>query len=95
MLNEKTLGREERAILGEEHEHEPEEHGDEAAVNVLGLADGEIVEALALGLLLGGDKAAQQFVERVEHLLGEFFGDGGLIAAAGLKQSGQALRRGR
>ena len=95
VFNEKALGREKRAILGEEHEDEAEEHGDEAAVNVLGVAGGEIVEALALGLLLGGDKAAQQLVKGVEHLLGELFGNGGLVAAAGLEQGGQALRRGR
>ena len=78
------------AVFGEEGEHEPEQHGDEPAVDVVGITGGEFAEEFALGAFVRGLEAAQEFVEGVEDLFGENFRDAGLVVAAALEQRGEA-----
>ena len=91
----KPAARQQPAVFGEEDEHEPEQDGDEAAVDVGGIPGGEFAEEFALGAFVRGLEAAQEFVEGVEDLLGENFRDAGLVVATALEQRGQAGVAGR
>ena len=69
---------------------EPEQDGDKAAVDVVGVLGGKFSEEFALGAFIRGLEAAQEFIEGVEDLFGEDFRDTGLVVAAALKQCWQA-----
>ena len=92
LLVERALDREERAVLGEEEEHQPQHHGQQAAVDVAARALERVAEerAEAVGVALGrGLEAREQHLERVEDLAGELLGDVRLAPAALLEERGE------
>ena len=74
------------AILRVQHEDHAHQRRDQSAVEVIRLLPGEISQRSAAARV-GCDKAAQQFVERCEHLPGEPRGDLGLRVPALGQQS--------
>ncbi len=82
-------------LLGVEQEDEPQEDGEQRPVDLVRVLGERLAEELALGRVVGGLEAAQQLVERVEHLLGEALADLVLVLAAVLEERGEALRAGQ
>ena len=80
---------EQAAVFGVEDEDEAHQDGEQAAVDVVGIAGERRAEQFALGAFVGRLEAAEEFVERVQDLLGEQDGDGALVFAAALEDGGE------
>ena len=79
-------------LLGVEQEDEPQDDGEQRAVDLVGVLGERLAQQLALRGVVRGLEAAQQLVERVQHLLGQALADLVLELAAVLEQGGEALR---
>ncbi len=82
----------ERLVLGEhvplfgvKHEDEPQDHGEQRAVDLVGVLGQRLAQELAPRGVVGGLKAAQKLVEGVQHLFGQALADLVLELAAVLK----------
>lgn len=62
--------------------NQAQQGGNQAGVNVIGLSRHHATQEFAVSLIVGGLEAAQQLVERLEHLAGELRGDDVLELAA-------------
>ena len=78
-------------LLGVEQEDEPQDDGEQRAVDLVGVLGERLAQQLALRRVVRRLEAAQQLVERVQHLLGEPLADLVLELAAVGEQRGEAL----
>ena len=92
VAQERLVLREHVALLGVEQEHEPEDHGQQRPVDLVGVLGERCAQQLAAGGVVGGLEAAQQLVQRVQHLLGELLADLVLELAAALQERRQPFR---
>nr|WP_165251981.1 hypothetical protein [Paludisphaera soli] len=81
----------EPAILGVEHEDEPHQHGEQSRVDVVRVVLQHGPEQFALRPLVGRLEPPDEFIEGLEHLLGELGGDEVLVLAAVRQDRGEAL----
>ncbi len=81
--------RQQVALFGVEQEDEPQRHGEQSAVDRVGRILQRLPEQRAAGGVVGGLEAAQQLVERVQHLFGEPLADLVLILPAVGEQRGE------
>ena len=63
------------ALLGVEQEHKPEDHGQQRPVHLVGVLGQRLSQQFAVGGVVSGLEAAEQLVQRVQHLLGELLAD--------------------
>src|SRR5262249_41648168 len=78
-------------VLGVEQEDQPQQHRQEAGINLVRVVVENLAEQLALAVVVGGLEAAQQLEESGQYLSGQARRDSVLILAAGSKASGQTL----
>ncbi len=78
-----------------EQEDQAQDNGQQPAIDQVGLVAQGVAQQRATGLRVGGLEAAQQHIERVEHLLGQSLTDLILELAARLQQRSQALLAGQ
>ena len=85
--------RQHAALLGIEQEDQPQDDGEQAAVDVVAVpAGGErLAQQRAAGSVVGGLEPAKKLVERVHHLLREALAHFVLISAAVLQKGGEPL----
>ena len=83
MVGVDGVGGEESAIFGEEDEDQAQEHGEEALVDLVGVAGEDFFEELASRLVMRCLEAPEEFVERGHDLTGQSGGDDVLVFAAG------------
>ena len=79
------------AVFGVENEDHAHERGEHAAVDVVRVMPEGFAENIAMRCAVGFLKAADQFVQRAQHLAGEPDRDLVLIAARGFQDGGKAL----
>ena len=79
------------AVLGVEQEHQPQQHGEQPGVDLVRVVVQHVAEQFALAQVVGRLEAAQQLVQRGQHLLGQLGGDGVLVLAAVGEDGRQAL----
>ena len=92
---ERRLAGQHVAFLGVEEEHEAQQHGEQAAVDEVGVLVQRAGEQLASAQLVGRLEAAQQCVERAEHLTGEPLGHLVLERAGAGQKRRESLRAGQ
>ena len=92
VAQERLVLRQHVPLLGIEQEHEPQDDGEQRAVDFVGMLGERLAQELALRGVVGGLKSAQEFVECVQHLLGQLLTDLVLELAAVLKEGAEALR---
>ncbi len=92
------IGAEERLVLGQhlsllgiEEEDEAQDDGQERAVDLVGMLGQGLAQQLALRGVVRRLEAAEEFVEGVQHLLGEALGDLVLEFPAVGEERGEAL----
>ena len=96
MLRVDRVAGQQAPVFGVEQEHQPHEHGEQAARRRRrGPRRSTSRSSSPLALVVGGLEAAQQFVQGVQHLPGELGGDVVLVLAAVGQERGQALLLGR
>ena len=82
-------------LFGVEQEHEPQDDGEQRAVDFVGVLGERLAQKLALRGVVRGLEAAQELVERVQHLLGQLLADLVLELAAVLSSAARRCARGR
>ncbi len=82
---------EEPAVFGVEHEHQPQEHREEAAVDLAGRLAEHVAQQQPARRVVGRLEAPQQVVQGPEHLLGQGGRDLVLVLARLLEDVGEAL----
>ena len=80
-------------LLGVEQEDEPENHGEQGAIDLVRVLSERVPQQRAAARRVRRLDAAQQIVEAVEHLASEAFADFVLILAAVAEQRRQPLVR--
>ena len=88
--------RQHAAFLRVEQEDQPQDDGQQAAIDVVAVAVlGErLAQELAAGGVVRGLEAAQELIQGMQHLLGEAFGNLVLVFAAAFEQGGKPLLTG-
>ena len=80
-------------LFGVEQEDEPQDDGEERAVDLVGVLGERLAQQLALRGVVGRLEAAQQLIEGVKDLLGQALADLVLELAAVFEERGEALWR--
>ena len=94
MVDVQRIGGDQPAIFGVQDKNQPQQHRQQAAVDRIRVAAGQLAQQRPVGLGIGGLKPAQQFVQRRQHLGGQLGRDRILIAAAlGQNRRQAPLRR--
>ena len=81
----------EAAFLRVQQEHQPEDHGKQAAVDVVAVRPEMLVEKFSAGGVVGRLDAAQELVQGVQHLVRELLADLVLVLPAVGEQRGEPL----
>ena len=92
VAQERLVLRQHVPLLGVEQEDEPQDDGEQRAVDLVGVVGERLAQQLAARGVVRGLEAAQQLVERVQDLLGEPLADLVLELAAVVEQRSEALR---
>ena len=81
------------AFLGVQQKNQAQDHGEQPTVDVVAVTCGgeQVAQKLAAGGVVSDLNATQEFIQRMEHLLGESLRDLVLVLAAALEQSGETL----
>ena len=83
--------REERTVLGVEDEHQPQQDAEQARIDLVRVVLQHVAEQLAVPLVVGRLEAAEQLIERGQHLLGQLGRDEVLVLPALGEDGRQAL----
>ena len=94
VADERFVVREHPALLGVQEEDEAQEDREQGVVHAVGVFPELVPEELTPRGVIRSLEAAQEFVERVEHLLREPLADLVLVLAAVIEQGGQAFTPG-
>ena len=94
VLQERLVLGQHVALLGVEQKHEPEDHSKERAVDFVGVLSERLSQELTTRGIVRRLKATKQFVECVQHLLGQALADFVLEFAAVVRGAPQGAARG-
>ena len=83
--------RQQRTVFGVEQKNQPQQHGEQAAIDVVRVVGKHGAQQFAMPLVVSRLEAAEQLVECGQHLLGQLGRDKVLIFAAFRKDRGQSL----